>query len=220
MIDMKLLVHKKREELELGVQIMGDLVCAALRKSMDCLRRQEVALARQIIEEDVPINEQRRMLEQQCLLVLAAHQPAAQDLREIGASMEIVSDLERIGDYAADVAQVVIDGRGLSYPEALVEQVNAVAAKGVSMLSETLRAYKAGDAQLARATAQSDDEVDAQEKETIGLILDMMRGDPDGVTAGAHLLWAVHIYERVADRATNIAERVIFAATGETVELN
>jgi phosphate transport system protein len=92
---MQLLVHKKREALTQGLLQMGGLVTTALRKSIDCLRRQDLELAADIIAEDLPINQQRRMLEQECLVVLAAHQPAGQDLREIGASLELVSELER-----------------------------------------------------------------------------------------------------------------------------
>jgi len=220
MLDMKLLVHKKREELEEGVRLMGELVCTALRKSLDCLRLQDADLAREIIAEDTPINAQRRMLEQQCLLVLAAYQPAGQDLRKIGASLEILSELERIGDYAADVAKIVVKGTGSPYPRNLVERVDRIAMAAFSMLDESLRAYRSVDAQLARVTAQRDDEVDRQQREATKEILELMREDPDYVMPGTYLLWTAHIYERVADRATNVAERVIFAATGERIELN
>jgi phosphate transport system protein len=220
MFNMQLLIHRKREALRQEVLTMGGLVAAALRKSIDCLRSQDAELARQIIAEDQPINLQRRMLEQECLVVLAAHQPAGSDLREIGASLEIVSELERIADHAADTARIVLDaGEERFLPEPIAHIIQ-VADEATAMVVAALAAYEAEDADKARATAARDDEVDGQEKDVIKEILAAMRETGSLATIGTYMLWAVHNYERVGDRATNIAERVVFAATGRTPDLD
>ncbi|MEA3275222.1 MAG: phosphate signaling complex protein PhoU [Pseudomonadota bacterium] len=223
MLDMQLLVQRKREELRQGVLQMGESVTAALRKSIECLRRQDLELARQIIDEDRPINQQRRMLEQECLVVLAAYQPAGHDLREIGASRELVSELERIADHAADVAQIVLDVGDETLPAepmGRIAGIAGIAEEATAMVAAALAAYRAGDAEEARTAAARDDAVDARERETIENIISLMREDAEFSTAGTRMLWAVHHYERVADRATNICERVIYAATGETPDLD
>jgi len=220
MIDMQLLVHKKRDEMRAGVLQMGELVTAALRKSVDCLRRQDVALAEEIIAEDRPINQHRRMLEQECLVVLAAHQPAGRDLREVGACLELVSELERIADHAADTARIVRDAPGDGYPPDALAKAAALGEDATQMVADALTAFRAQDAEMARAVAARDDRVDGLEAELIADLLRAMTEDAALATAGTHLLWAVHNYERAADRATNIAERVVFVATGSTPDLD
>jgi phosphate transport system protein len=220
MFDMQLLVHKKRESLRQGVLQMGALVVEALRKSIDCLRRHDAELASQIVAEDQPINQHRRMLEQEGLVVLAAHQPAGRDLREIGASLELVSELERIADYAADVAQIVIGSEEEALPDEPRRQIVRLAEEATGMVTDALAAYAENDADKARSAAERDDAVDREEKEIIAGLITLMQGDSGFAGACAHLLWAVHIYERVADRATNIAERVVFIDTGKTPDLD
>lgn len=220
MLDMQLLVHKKRDQLRTGLLLMGDLVTAALRKSVDCLRRQDIDLARLIIEEDRPVNQHRRMLEQECLVVLAAYQPAGKDLREVGACMELVSELERIADYAADTARIVRDAAGERLPTQMLERVAAVGEEATVMVADALSAFRAQDADAARAVAARDEGVDAREAGVVADVLEQMRQDPSLADGGTHLLWAVHNYERAADRATNIAERVVFMVTGETPDLD
>jgi phosphate transport system protein len=217
---MELLVHKKREGLREGVLRMGELVAGALRKSIDCLRRQDLELAARILDEDQPINQHRRMLEQESLVVLAAHQPAGRDLRAIGACLELVAELERIADYAADVAEIVLDAGGEVFPEEPRGRIVSLAEEATAMVTGALSAYKDSDAELATAAAGRDDAVDAQEKEIIADLVTLMRENGQLAGAGARLLWAVHLYERVADRATNIAERVVFVVSGETPDLD
>jgi phosphate transport system protein len=199
---------------------MGRSVAAALRRSIECLRSQDAGLAAEIVAEDIPINQQRRMLEQEALLVLAAHQPAGGDLREIGSSLELVSELERIGDYAADVAQIVLDFGEARFPAEAVGLVTSLAEDATTMVTDTLTAYQARDAQMARAAAARDDEIDAAERAIVSELLPLMRGEVGNAEAGIRLLWATHAYERAADRATNIAERVIYIVSGKIPELD
>lgn len=221
MNEMQLLVEKKRETLRQGILAMGDLVSTALRASLAALRGQDLALAGHIIKGDEMINRERRMLEQEALVVLAAHQPAGRDLRLIGASLEMIAELERIADHAADVARILLRAEGQTFPSDPVDHIAAMGEMATSMFSDAMNAYaRNADAEQARVAVARESEVDAQERETIQEIASWICGNPHASMAGIELLWIAHHYERVADRATNIAERIIYIATGETPELN
>ncbi|WP_295445192.1 phosphate signaling complex protein PhoU [uncultured Thiodictyon sp.] len=218
----RLLVEKKREALHGALLALGDQVELALRQSLDALREQDVDLARAIVAGDAAVNQQRRLLEQEALLVLAAYQPAGLDLRIIGASMELVAELERIGDYAADIARLLLRYAEPGFPAALVAPIIEMGATAVGMFCDAMVAYGryGGDAVMARAVATRDDVVDALEGELLAAIAAAIREDPAQAAAGLALSRVAHLYERVADRATNIAERVVYIATGETPDLD
>ncbi len=188
---------------------------------MDDSLGQDLALAGQVIKSDDIINRARRTLEQEALVVLAAHQPAGRDLRLIGASLEMIAELERIADHAADVGRILLRAEGQTFPADPVERIAAMGEMATAMFSDVMNAYARGaDAEQARDAVAREDEVDAQERETIQELASWICGHPHNSMAGIELLWIAHHYERVADRATNIAERIIYIATGETPELN
>ncbi|EGV19216.1 phosphate signaling complex protein PhoU [Thiocapsa marina] len=214
------LVQRRRAQLQSAVGGLGKLVIAALNQSVTCLSQHDLELAERIIEGDAQINQQRRVLEQECLVTLAAYKPAGADLRAIGACMELVSELERIGDYAADVARILRRAGETRFPSESVEAIVEVAADAIAMLGEALDAFTCGsDEQGARASIAREDQVDRNEQAVMQRVLAMMRADPDFAATGTYLLWIVHNYERVADRATNVAERAVYVACGETLEL-
>lgn len=217
-----LLLEKKREALKQALLAMGGQVEQALRKSLEALRGQDLGLAREIVSGDTAINQQRRLLEQDALLVLAAFKPAGLDLRLIGASMELVAELERIGDYAADVARILLRHAQPPLPTPLLARVADMGDAAVDMLRDALAAYgrAGGDAPLARLVASRDDQIDALQSELIDAIAGLIGDDPRQAAPGIALSWVTHLYERVADRATNIAERVVYIATGETPDLD
>ena len=217
----RLLVEKKGESLKEGLLALGDLVDVSLLKSLDALRRQDLVLAQEVVAEDAAINVDRRILEQEALLVLAAYQPAGSDLRMVGASMEIIAELERIADHAADVARILLRDEHGPLPQAFADCIADMGEQARGMVRDALTAYERdGDEVLARATAAQDDEIDALQGKAIDAIVAAIRSNPDEAAAGVALSWVAHNYERVADRATNIAERVVYIATGETPELN
>jgi phosphate transport system protein len=214
------LIQKKRTHLSLRVHEMGDLVIDALRRSVQCLTSQDLDLAREIIERDGLINDRRRVLENECIVTLAAYKPAGQDLRCVGACLALVSELERIGDYAADVARIIRRAGGGRFPPEPVAAVAQVADKAIEMLTGALAAFDCGgDEARARAAVAEEREVDAQEDAVVEQVLALMGADPQMAALGTYLLWIVHNYERAADRATNVAERVIYIASGQTEEL-
>ncbi len=217
----RLLVEKKGESLKQGLLALGDLVDVSLLKSLDALRRQDLVLAHEVVAEDAAINVERRILEQEALLILAAYQPAGIDLRMIGASMEIIAELERIGDHAADVARILLRDEYGPLPQAFADCIADMGEQARGMVRDALTAYERdGDEVLARATAAQDNEVDTLQGKAINAIVAAIRSNPEEAAAGVALSWVAHNYERVADRATNIAERVVYIATGETPELN
>ena len=222
MFESPLLVEKKRDALRQGVLALGEEVEVALRRSLDAVRGHDLDLARKIVDGDQAINLRRRVLEQEALLVLAAYQPAGADLRMVGAAMELVAEMERIGDYAADVARILLLNADQVFPAPLTGFVTEIGEAAVAMFRDAMVAYgrNGGDAAMARAVAARDDQVDALQGELIAAIVTTIRSEPEVAAGGVALSWMAHNYERVADRATNIAEQVVYIATGQTPELN
>lgn len=215
------LAQRRRAEHQAAVGELGRLVMDALRQSLVCLTQRDLELAERIVEADARINRERRVLEQECLVTLAAYKPAGADLRAIGACMELVSELERVGDYAADVARILQKAGETPLPPGPVQAITEVAEDAIAMLGETLEAFTSGsDEQGAVASVAREDQIDRKEEAVIEQLLSMMRADAGFATTGTYLLWIVHNYERVADRATNVAERAVYVASGETPDLD
>ncbi|RKT46704.1 phosphate signaling complex protein PhoU [Thiocapsa rosea] len=221
MSNSNLLLDKKREALKAGILSLGEQVREALERSLDVLRRHDLDLARTIVSGDAEINHERRALEQQALVVLAAYRPAGSDLRVIGASLEMISEMERIADYAADIARILMRCEARSLPEGAVARCVDLGDAATAMFVAAMTAYaRDADEAMARAAAGRDTEVDNAERVLIEEILDWIRSNPDDAQVGVSLLSIAHNYERVADRATNLAERVVYIATGQTPDLD
>ncbi|NCC30293.1 MAG: phosphate signaling complex protein PhoU [Gammaproteobacteria bacterium] len=221
MSNLNLLLDKKREALKAGILSLGEQVREALERSLDLMRRHDLDLARTIVSGDAEINQERRALEQQALVVLAAYRPAGSDLRVIGASLEMISEMERIADYAADIARILMRCEARSLPEGAVARCVDLGDAATAMFVAAMTAYaRDADEAMARAAAGRDAEVDSAERVLIEEILDWIRSNPDDAQVGVSLLSIAHNYERVADRATNLAERVVYIATGQTPDLD
>lgn len=216
---MKLLVQQKREALRGGLLEMGDMVVTALRLAIDCLRGRDLKLAREIIANDIKINHFRRVTEQQALLALAAYQPAGDDFREIGAILELVSELERMADHAKDVARLVEEIDGREIPAAALMQTLDLGEQVLAMFEGILKAYGDQDPQQALALAARDDQVDTAERALGRDMVALIQQEPGCTEVAIRLLWVAHDFERVADRALNIAEQLVFIATGQMPEL-
>jgi phosphate transport system protein len=215
-----LLVEKKRDALKQGLVALGERVGLALRRSLLALRHGDLALAQEILAGEAAIHRERRSLEQEALLTLAAYRPAGADLRMVGASLEMVAELERIADYAAGVATILLRNADRPIPDGLCERIATMGDTAVSMFDDAMDAYgRGGDEGLARGAAARDDAVDALQREAIDAIVALIRDHPEQAAPGVSLTWIAHNYERVADRATNIAERVVYIATGEIPDL-
>ncbi len=198
---------------------LGELVDQAISRSLDSLQRRDTVQAAQIVEDDAEINELRFEIEEACLALIATQQPAASDLRSVIAAMNIVVDIERMGDHATGIAKTVIRMGDEPLLKPLIDIPRMVEiARG--MLRESLQAYLDRDAAKAREIATRDDEIDHLYKAIFDELLEIMAKDPSSATRATYLLWTAHNLERIGDRVTNIAERVIFASTGDMQELN
>lgn len=196
---------------------LSHLVDGAIERSIQALKEADVDLARQIIADDEQINALRYQVEQECYLLLVLHQPAARDLRAIVTAIHIVVELERIGDHARGIAKLAIPLAAEPPLKPLID-VPRMAQISREMLRAGLQAYLDYDADLAARTALRDDEVDQLDEQVYRELLTYMISDPRTISRATYLLWVSHNLERIADRMTNICERVVFMVTGEIVE--
>ena len=194
---------------------LGEMVDQAMLKAMDALERRDLTIAYEVITEDDQINEKRFELEEKCIDLIATQQPLAVDLRTLLAVLHIAVELERMGDYAEGIGKIcMIIGDDEPVPTPL--QLPQMAQKGVGMLRRSLKSLRERDTDLANAVWDSDDDVDDLYDGVCHQIFLDMGENPKVIEASTHFLWVAHDLERIADRATNIAERVISMVTGET----
>ena len=201
------------------VVAMGSMVDKAIARSVEALRRQDVRLAQEVHDADRDINSHRWATEERALLVIATQAPMAGDLRTIAAVIHIVTDLERMADHAAGIAKIVLQTADEPLIKPLVD-LPRMSEMARAMLADSITAFIDADAIAARAIAERDDDVDALYNQIYRELLTFMMADPSTINRATHLLWAAHNLERIADRVTNICERVIFTVTGELEELS
>jgi len=206
-------------ELQDDLLAMGELVDKAIERSIQSLANRDLELAQQIVDEDVVINQAQSDLEERCLVLIATQQPLASDLRIIIAVSNIAVEMERMGDYAKGIAKItlLIGDQPLLKP--LID-IPRMAEKGRQLLHQQLDAFIRRDPDTARRLGIEDDEVDALYDQVYRELMFFMTQDPKTITRATHLLWVAHNLERIADRTTNIGERVVFLVTGLEEELN
>ncbi len=198
---------------------LGDLVDTAIGRSIDSLKNKDQGLARQVIRDDATINDLRFRIEEACLALIATQQPAASDLRSVIAVMNIVVDMERMADHATGIAKTVVRMGDAPLVKPLVD-IPRMADLTRSMLRRSLDAFIQRDVTAARVIAEEDHQVDHLYRAVFDELLAIMVKDPETVTRATYLLWCAHNLERIGDRVTNIAERVVFVSTGDMRELN
>ena len=198
---------------------LGSLLEPAIVKSMRALRNRDKVLAEEIVANDAQINELRFKVEEASLNLIATQQPAAGDLRAVVAALNMVSDLERMGDHAAGIAKIVMrlpeDGT-LELPPSLSEMADLA----LDMLRKALEAYSKLDDDIAYSVATQDDIIDLHYKTLFRELVGMMSEGKDMTNLGIYLMFVGHNLERIADRVTNLAERVVFMTSGLMQELN
>ena len=199
--------------------VMGSMVEQAVIESVDSLKRRDLAASKKIYDADRYINEKRYEIENNCLTLIATQQPMARDLRFLAAILEIITELERIGDYAKGIARINIRLGDEPLVKPLID-IPKMAEKGLDMLRRSLQAFVHRDADAARLIPDEDDEIDDLYNDIYRELLQIMLNDPRTVDRATYLLWAAHNLERLADRVTNICERIVFVVTGEMMELD
>jgi len=201
------------------VVAMSEMVATATSRSVEALGNRDIEKAKQIVNDDLLINKKRWQIEEKCINLIALQQPVATDLREIIAVLNIITELERMGDYAEGNAKIAImlGGEPLIRPLIFLPKM---AEKANSMLKRSMQALVSRDAQAAMAICNEDDEVDKLYDEAYHDLLMCMIKDPTLVSKATPLIWAAHNLERIADRVTNICERIVFLATGSMPQVN
>ncbi len=213
-------LDRKLQNLIDEILVIDSMVETALVESVNALKNRDLKLAQQIYDNDELINQKRFELENDIIITIATTQPVmAGDLRLVASVLEVVGELERMGDYAKGIAKIALLMGGEPPVKPLIDiprMVNIC----VSMLHRAVGAFVDQDAELARSIPQEDDKVDALYQQVYRELVTMMFANPEIIDRANYLMWAAHNLERVADRVTNICERTIYVATGHLEELS
>ena len=216
---LRMTFDKGLAEIQSELLTMRELVDHAISRSLQALAEGDIQLARQIIEDDERINQLRFRIEEAALALIATQQPTATDLREVIALINVVVDIERMGDYATGVATTVITIGDEPLLKPLIDLPKMVEIAR-NMLKDSVDALIDRDVDRAKEIAARDDEIDILYRAILDELVEIMAKRPDSVQRANMLLWCAHNIERIGDRATNIAERVVFVSTGVMEELN
>ena len=208
--------HEELDTLKQTLLAMGGLVEDQIRRVMQALLERDDALAREVIERDRQVNQYDVEVDEKCVELLALHQPTASDLRFITTAMKIVTDLERIGDQAVNIAQRALELHQEPQLKPYVD-LPRMAEMAQRMVKESLDAFVARDTTLARAVCAEDDGVDALKEQIFRELLTFMMSDPRTIPRALRLILISRFMERVADHATNIAEMVVYMVEGKMV---
>src|SRR5258708_4596152 len=201
------------------VLVLGSMVEQAILKSVEALKQRDAKASEQILESDRVINKMRFKLESQLMVLIATQQPMAHDLRLLASILEIISELERMGDYAKGIANINLRMAAQPLLKPLID-IPRMAEKRVDILHRALTAFVNEDIETARTIPIEDDEVDALYLQVYRELMTYVIGDARTIERANWLLWVAHNLERVADRVTNICERTVFIVTGELTEIN
>ena len=217
-METRTIFHKKLREIQDDILAMGSMVSKAILRSIDALKDRDLELAHQIIADDKKVNQKRFEIEEKCIELIATQQPMASDLRIILSVLIIVSEVERIGDYAEGIDKIAIM-IGDEPPLKPLIDIPRMAEQTVDMLRRSLDAFVNRDAEAAKKISTEDDTIDHLYDQVFRELLVFMAEDPKTITRATRLIWVAHNLERAADRVTNICERVIFIVTGKMEEI-
>jgi phosphate transport system protein len=206
------------QQVKDDVLVLGSMVEQAIVNSVESLKKRDIKAAEKIFVDDKQINKKRFDIENKLMVLIATQQPMAHDLRLLASCMEIISELERMGDYAKGIANINIRMGDTPLLKPLID-VPRMAQIGADMLHQALTAFVNEDVEAAKSIPVHDDEVDALYNQVYRELMTFVIQDPKTIERANWLLWVAHNLERVADRVTNICERTIFIATGEMAEI-
>ena len=201
--------------LQEDVVQLSSRVEKAIFKSIEALKERDITASQKVVDDDDVIDEAQQAIEDRCIDLIALEAPMAGDLRVLIAAMMVANELERMGDYAEGIAKISVSMGNLPPLKPLID-IPRMADKSVEMLRRSTQAFVSRDVESATAVLLADDEVDDIYEQVYRELLTYMMADPSTIQRATYLLWVAHDLERVADRTTNIAERVIYLVTGET----
>ncbi len=194
--------------------ILGSMVEQAMTDSIRALKNHNFEASKRILERDQAINQKRYQIEGDIIAVIATRQPAAHDLRALTSILDMCNDLERMGDYAKGIATINLRSGGLSMPK-ILEDLEYMANHAVDMLHRSLTAFIELDVDAAHQIAFEDNVVDSLYEQVYYEVMDFVIENPSQMERANFVLWSAHNIERLADRVTNICERIVFVATGQ-----
>lgn len=202
------------EHLRQDLLDMGKAVDRAIEEAVISLARQDLELARRVMDFDDQIDQMEVDIEDKCMVLIARQQPIARDLRIVGTGLKITTDLERMGDHAYDIAKITLSLANQPLIKPLVD-IPRMAQMSQRMLKDALEAYTTLDIPLAEQVCLNDDEVDHIYHQVFRELLTYMMEDPKTITQATQLIFVARYLERIADHATNIAEWTIYLVTGQ-----
>lgn len=206
------------QQVKDDVLVLGSMVEKAIIDSVETLKKRDIKASQKLFEEDQDINKKRFEIENKLMILIATQQPMAHDLRLLASCMEIISELERMGDYAKGIANINIRMGDAPLLKPLID-VPRMAQKGADMLHRALTAFVNEDVETSKTIPVEDDEVDALYNQVYRELMTYVIQDPTTIERANWLLWVAHNLERFADRVSNICERTIFIVTGEMAEI-
>jgi len=201
------------DQLQQDLLSMGAAVGKQIDQAIESLKRRDVAAAEAVIERDSEIDHMRYELEERCVELFATQNPMAGDLRTVTSALIISNELERMGDYAEGICKVTVK-LGQEPPLKPLIDIPRMSVIAQDMLQRCMQAFIDRDAQAAERICQEDDQLDDLYQQILRELLGYMIEDPGSITRATYLLWVAHNLERIGDRVSNIAERVIYMATG------
>lgn len=212
-------LDRQLRDLQDSVLVLGSMVEQATLSAVEAMKRRDIEASQRIYAADEEINQKRFQIENEVITVIATQQPMARDLRVLAAILEVITELERMGDYAKGIAKITIQMGSEKLLKPLID-VPRMAEIAVDMLHRALSAFVNQDAEQARKIPLEDDQVDALYNQVNRELVTYMIADPSTIDRANHLMWAAHNLERMADRVTNICERTIYIATGAMAEID
>ena len=217
-MEMRIIFRKSLKNIQDEILVMGSMVSEAIAKSIEALKNRDLILANRLIENDAIINKKRFYIEEKCVQLINTQQPVASDLRIILAALNIIVDMERIGDYAKSIARITVE-IGDEPPLKPLIDIPRMADKAIDMLRRSLKSYINLDAEMAIEIAKEDDEIDSLYDQIYRELILLMVSDPRAITRATRLLWVAYNLERTGGRITNICERVVYLVTGKMEEI-
>ena len=208
---------RQLEHLQDDLLALGSMVEKATAKAVEALKTRDLAMSEQVVREDDAIDDKRREIEDRVIDLIAVQQPVASDLRLLITTLHVSMELERIGDYAEGIGKISLR-MGNEPPVKPLVDIPRMAQKASAMLRDSLDALVKHDTEKAYQVLADDDEVDDLYAQVYRELLVLMLQDPKIIQRGTYLLWTAHDLERIADRATNIAEEVVYLVTGKRVD--
>lgn len=205
-------------EIQNDIQEMAGLVTRAISRSIEALKNRDLKLAHKVIADDVAVNKKRFAIEDKCIEIMGSQLLPTNDLRDMVSVLSIVTELERIGDYAEGIAKIVVM-IGDEPPLKPLIDIPRMAELTAEMIEKSIQAFRTRDVALAKHVVTMDNVVDGLYDQVFRELLTFMMVDPKTINRATRLIWVAHNLERAADRVTNICERVVFTVSGKMEDL-